>query len=277
MIRTANPAFRGFEQPQRWEDLASADGRTLDAPARVMTVTGTAYVTAILVGLCVATAVIAWTPFSNMAASGNTGGLFGISLGASLVGFLVFLGMSFAKAASPFIAPIYAILQGVFLSGFSIIIATRFLPPIEGAEGTMTPDTGLIFQAVLLTFGVLAGLLTAYATGLVRIGGTMAKIMMCLLGAKLVYIVALLVGNGLLGLGIPNLYTDASPMGIAFSAIAVVLASMFLIMDFQYIEAGAQQRLPKHMEWYAGAGLLVTLVWLYIEILRLLAKLRSNN
>lgn len=277
MIRTANPALRGFENPQRWDDLASGDGRTLDAPARVMTINGTVTATAILVGLCISTAVVAWTPLSGMANNGNFGGLIGISIGAALVGLLVFLGMSFVHKLSPFLAPVYAILQGVYVSGFSIFIAARWLGPSESGAAVNPEATGMIFQAVLLTFGVLAGLLMAYATGLVRIGGMMAKIMMCALGAVLLYMLALIVGNGFFNLGLPNLYADSSPLGIGFSLLLVGLASLFLILDFQFIEAGAQQRLPKYMEWYAGAGLLVTLVWLYIEILRLLAKLRGGD
>ncbi len=276
MIRTANPALRGFENTQRWDDLASADGRTYDAPAKVMTINGTVTATAILVGLCISAAVASWTLFSGMANSGNFGGMLLISIGAAVVGFFVFLGMGFVHKLSPFLAPVYAILQGVYVSGFSIFIAARWLGSGEG--GAVNPEaTGMIFQAVLLTFGVLAGLLMAYVTGLVRIGGTMAKIMMCALGAVLVYMLALIVGNGLLGLNIPNLYADRSPLGIGFSLLLVGLASLFLILDFQFIEAGAKQRLPKHMEWYAGAGLLLTLVWLYIEILRLLAKLRGGD
>jgi len=123
---------------------------------------------------------------------------------------------------------------------------------------------------------VLAGLLVAYGAGLVRVGGTAAKVICALVGAAFLYSIVLMVGNGLLGAGIPNLFWSASPLGIGFSVLMIVLASFVLILDFQFVEAGAANRLPKYMEWYAGVGLLVTLVWLYVEILRLLAKLRSD-
>ena len=270
MIRTGNPTFRGFEDARRWEDDALAR-------AASMTVSGTAARTGVLVSLCAGTAVLAWNPMVAWANAGEFGPLLGATFGSVLLGLVLFLVMMFAKKTSPVLAPLYAITEGAYLTGVSIFVAARYLGP-DGATGAVVSAeaTGLIFQAVLMTFGVLAGLLVAYGAGLVRIGGTAAKVMCALLGAVLLYWVVLMIGNMAFGAGIPNLFTSASPMGIGFSVLLVVLASFFLILDFQYIEAGAANRLPKYMEWYAGVGLLVTLVWLYVEILRLLAKLRSD-
>ncbi|MEM9084187.1 MAG: Bax inhibitor-1/YccA family protein, partial [Planctomycetota bacterium] len=105
---------------------------------------------------------------------------------------------------------------------------------------------------------------------------TMTKVIVVAVAGLVVYWIALLVLNGLFGMGIPNLYSSASPLGIGFTAVCLILASLFLVLDFQYIERASEQDAPKYMEWYGAHALLVTVAWIYIEALRLLAKLRSR-
>ena len=273
MIRTANPALSAFNKPQTWGDLDRAEQKV-----KTMTIGGTVTATSILLGICSATAVIAWSKFMPMIEAGNTGGLYPWMIGGAIGGFITALIVIFAKRTAPFVAPIYAAFQGVALAGFSAIIPMMYFGETNAAGQVTMPDgaTTMIFQAIGLTFGILFALLGGYAVGLIRIGKTAQKVMMVAIGGLVVYMIAILLLNGIFSVGIPNLWTSASPMGIGFSAVVVVLASFFLVLDFQFIEAGVKNNAPKYMEWYGAFGLMVTLVWLYMELLRLLAKLRSN-
>lgn len=258
-MRTGNPALQAFHRPQTWADLDTAAKK-----ARSMTLGGTVIATGVLLALCAVSAMFTWG-FVSQPANFNTAIMIG--LGGGLGGFVLALVISFNPKSAPFLGPVYAIAEGAFIAVASFLITTRFMKQA---------DTGLIFQAVTITFAIAGGMLAAYAGGLIRIGGTVAKVMLVALSGLCVYVVAIIVCNGLLGMNIPNLYTNASPMGIGFTALCVVLASLFLVLDFQHIEAGIKTGAPRYMEWYGAFGLLVTLVWLYIEVLRLLAKLRSE-
>ncbi len=258
-MRTGNPALQAFQRPQTWADLDAAA-----AKARSMTLGGTVIACAVLFALCALSALFTWGYVTGGASQG-TGIMIG--LGGALGGLVLALVISFAPRTAPFLSPLYALAEGAFLAVLSYIITTRFMKQA---------DTGLIFQAVGVTFAIAGGMLGAYAVGLVRIGGTGAKVMLVALSGLCVYALAIIVCNGLLGLNIPNLYSNASPIGIGFTALCVVLASLFLVLDFQHIEQGIKTGAPRYMEWYGAFGLLVTLVWLYIEVLRLLAKLKSE-
>jgi uncharacterized YccA/Bax inhibitor family protein len=134
---------------------------------------------------------------------------------------------------------------------------------------------GIVFQAVALSVGVLAVMLFVYGTGIVRatekfkIGVVAATGAICL-----VYLVDIVLS--LFGIRLPFIH-ETGPVGIAFSLVVVVIAALNLILDFDFIEQGVRYRAPKYMEWYGGFSLLVTLVWMYLEILRLLAKVRGNR
>jgi uncharacterized YccA/Bax inhibitor family protein len=163
------------------------------------------------------------------------------------------------------------------LAGISLFIAQRFLAK-PGPDGVVPAGTsGLIFQALLATFGIAGGMLLAYTSRVIRGGPIFNKIVVTGTIGVAVYALGLLLLNGLFGLGMPNLFASASPIGIGFTVICVVLASLMLVLDFQMVEHGVKSGAPKYMEWYAAFGLLVTLVWLYIEVLRLIAKLRSGE
>ena len=146
--------------------------------------------------------------------------------------------------------------------------------PVE--SGTANPTAALAIQAAVATFGVAGAMLFGYATGVLRVGPLFQKIMTTALMGLVFYVLALFI-LGLFGVQIWNGFADTGPIGISFSVLVIGLASMFLILDFQYIDEGVKAGAPKYMEWVGAWGLMITLVWLYIEILRLLAKMRSND
>jgi len=268
MLQSRNPTMGVFEKPQTWDDLDQAERKL-----NTMSINGVVFATSVLLAICAATAVATWNMFVEMFSGASPGGAGMLWLVGSMIGGLVLcLVISFKPVTAPVLSPVYAAVEGVFVSAFSAVIAYRYLGAADNPE-----TLGLIAQAIFLTLGVLGGMLIAYRTGLIRIGGTFAKIMMGALMGIVLYAVVVMIGNGLLGAGIPNLFDAASPLGIGFSVVLVALASLFLVLDFQMIEAGVKNQQPKYMNWYAGFSLLVTLVWLYIEILRLLAKLRSSD
>ena len=176
-------------------------------------------------------------------------------------GFIVAMVTVFKQKWAPFTVPLYAALQGLFLGGISATFELRF--------------PGIVIQAVGLTMMVFLALLFAYKSKLIqatenfKLGITAATG-----GIALLYIVQLVLS--FFGIHIPYIH-ESGPIGIGFSLVVVTIAALNLVMDFDFIENGAARRAPKYMEWYAAFGLLVTLVWLYLEMLRLLAKLQSRR
>ena len=153
-------------------------------------------------------------------------------------------------------------LEGLFIGGVSAIFEQRF--------------PGIVMQAVGLTFGTLAALLVAYRSGLIRATENFKLgVVAATGGIALLYLVN--IGMRLFGFEGMGFIHDSSLMGIGFSVVVVIVAALNLVLDFDFIEQGVEQGAPKYMEWYAAFGLLVTLVWLYLEILRLLSKLQSRN
>lgn len=183
-----------------------------------------------------------------------------VMIGA-LGGFVVGLATSFKRNWAPVMAPIYAVLEGLFIGGISLVMEQRF--------------PGLVLQAVLLTFGVMFALLAAYQSRIIRPSQTFKSVIVgATFGIVVVYLVSMLL-QVFFHTGIP-LINDSGPIGITFSLVVVGIAALNLVLDFDFIENGVAYGAPKWMEWYAAFGLTVTLVWLYIEILRLLAKMRRN-
>jgi uncharacterized YccA/Bax inhibitor family protein len=269
-MRTGNPALHVFQKPQSWDQLGSM-GSTLGtsiggslARSTAMTVNGTIAKSAILLGICTASALGTWHFMGGVAVKPSVA--MGISLSTMLLGTVLSLIISFAPRSAPVLAPIFAVVEGAFVSAASLFISIRFLGKFEPT---------LIAQGVIATLGIFGGLLIAYRAGLVRVGGTVAKIVGVLLAGLCVYSLALILGNLVFNLGIPNLFSSASPWGIGFTAICVLLASVTLVLDFQFIEQGEAEGAPKYMEWVGAFGLLSSLVWLYIEVLRLIAKLAA--
>ena len=164
-----------------------------------------------------------------------------------------------AKAGST--APLYALSQGIFLGGITLFFEAQF------------PGIGI--QAIGLTFGILASLLFCYKSGLIKpTENFKLMIFSATMGIALLYFISIIMslfGGG----GIPLIHSNGL-FGIGFSLFVVSIAALNLVLDFDYIEEGAEKGMPKYMEWYGAFSLMVTLVWLYLEILRLLVKLRSR-
>jgi uncharacterized YccA/Bax inhibitor family protein len=247
-MRTSNPALNA----KTFERFGPPPG--VAAGSAPMTIEGTVNRTAFLLLLLVATATWTW---SQTAAGVPVGGYL---LGGILGGLVAAL-ITIAKPAwSPVTAPIYALLEGLALGAISAYFQARF--------------PGIVIQAVALTFGVLFALLLAYRSGLIPVTQNFRLgVVAATGGIAIFYLVAIVLG--FFHINIPFLH-EGSWLGIGFSLFVVVIAALNLVLDFDFIEKGAEQGAPKVMEWYAAFGLIVTLVWLYLEILRLLSKLRSR-
>jgi len=166
----------------------------------------------------------------------------------------------FKKEWSPVTAPMYALVEGFFLGAISAVFEARF--------------PGIVFQAVLLTFGTLFALLVAYRSGLIKVTENFKLgVVAATGGIALLYLASFVLG--FFNINVPVIH-EASGWGIAFSLFVVVVAALNLVLDFDFIENGAAARAPKYMEWYGAFGLMVTLVWLYVEFLRLLSKIQQR-
>jgi uncharacterized YccA/Bax inhibitor family protein len=248
-MRSANPALnaRTFD---RYRNVAGA--------AEGMTIEGTVFRSAFLLMLLVAAALWPWSLHARGAAPGA---LTGYLLGGLIGGAIVAMVCVFKPTTAPVTAPLYAVLEGLALGTLSAILESSF--------------PGIVMQAVGLTFGVFACLLLAYRSGIIKATENFKLGVVAATGGIFVVYMVSFVG-GLFGFRMPFIH-ESGTVGILFSLFVVGIAALNLVLDFDFIEKGAESGAPKHMEWYGAFGLVVTLVWLYIEILHLLAKLRSRN
>jgi uncharacterized YccA/Bax inhibitor family protein len=220
-----------------------------------MTLQGTVNKTVVLLICLFATA--AWT-WSRATVGEQTGAW--ILVGA-IGGFVMALVTVFKKDWAPVTAPIYALLEGLFIGGLSATLELRF--------------PGIAMQAAALTFGTLFCLLLAYSSGMIRVSENFKLgVTAATGGIMLVYLVSMVLG--FFGHTVPYIHGSGA-IGIGFSLLVVGVAAMNLVLDFDFIESAALRGAPKYMEWYGAFGLMVTLIWLYIEMLRLLSKLRSRR
>lgn len=218
-----------------------------------MTIPGTVLKAIVLIGLTMFSAAWVWT------ATLTNPGVAGVAvLAGFLGGFVVALIAIFRPQTSPYTAPLYAVLEGLALGAISAIYAARY--------------HGLPMQAVGLTIMVALGMLLAYQTGLIRATPLFRRVVIsATVGIMLFYLLTIVLG--FFGVQMAVMY-DSSPLGIGLSVLFAGVAAFNLILDFDLIQRGAQAGAPKYMEWYGAFALLVTLVWLYLEILRLLDRLR---
>jgi uncharacterized YccA/Bax inhibitor family protein len=182
-------------------------------------------------------------------------------IGGLIGGFVVALVTIFKKNWSPFTAPIYALLEGLALGGISAIFERTY--------------PGVAIQAVGLTLGTLFAMLLAYKTGMIRATQSFKIGVIAATGGIAVFYLVEMVLSMFFHINVPAI-NGSSPWGIAFSLFVVVVAALNLVLDFDMIETGVNGGAPKYMEWYGAFGLMVTLIWLYLEILRLLGKLRRR-
>ncbi|MFU8829199.1 MAG: Bax inhibitor-1/YccA family membrane protein [Phycisphaerales bacterium] len=286
MFRTSNPAFNNdaYKPAQTWDDLGgsqtfgtddslAAARRTQASKPNTMTINGTVTKSALLISVCLVTALPAW----HLTLDGTIPPIAGV-LGAMLLGFLLFIVTSFNPKMSPVTALPFAACEGVLVGSLSALYAVSFAT--QDAEGPIALNTDLILNAGLLTFGIFGGLLAAYATKLVRPNKLFYNI--TIVGTMGVCLYALIAIVASFAFGSFDLISVYSPhngglVSIGFSLLLVGLASANLVLDFDMVNVAVRNRSPKYMEWFSGMALLVTLVWLYIEVLRLLAKLSSRD
>lgn len=243
--RSGNPTLRDdtFERPEIYHGM------------EVMTINGTvnkAFITLIiLIGSAFSTWMLYFDGYNVLP----------MAIGGALVGFVLALITSFKPKAAPVLVPLYAIAEGMFIGAISAQYETR--------------TGGITLQAVLLTIGVFLALLLAYKTRLIKATENFKLgVFAATGGIALVYIISIVLS--FFGIRMPYLH-ESTWVGIGISLVIVIVAALNLVLDFDFIENGAEQGAPKYMEWYGAFGLMVTLVWLYLEMLRLLAKLSSRD
>ncbi|MCB0348710.1 MAG: Bax inhibitor-1/YccA family protein [Bdellovibrionales bacterium] len=247
-MRSGNPALR--------ENVFRLEKQKAISTNETMTVAGTTNKTAMLLVITFLSASYTWNYIDQ-----NTVQVLPMYLfGSAILAFIISLIIIFKKTTAPILAPVYCILEGA-LMGFISLFMERLYP-------------GIVTQAILATFGVMAGLLLAYKTRLIKVTENFKLgVFAATAGIAFVYLISMIAG--FFGVQVPVIH-DSSPMGIAVSVIIVIVAALNLVLDFDFIENGEQIGAPKYMEWYAAFGLIVTLLWLYMEILRLLAKTRER-
>ena len=217
-----------------------------------MTINGTVNKTAISLLLLVGTGYLTFTAINP-----------GLLIGCGIGGFIVAIITVFKKDWAPITVPIYAILEGGLLGGVSFMYNSLY--------------DGIVTNAIFLTVGILLSLLTAYRSGYIKATENFKLgVFAATGGIAIVYLINFIMSFFGSSMGVMQI-DNASPMSIGFSAIVVIIAALNLVLDFDFIEEGAEKGAPKYMEWYGAFGLLVTLIWLYLEILRLLAKLNSRR
>ena len=241
LLRSSNPALA----TSRFERVAGEG---------VMTVAGTAWRAFVLLLLVIGSAGYTW---SQLAAEPQRAPTF--LWGGFIGGLVLALVTIFKPRLAPWTSPIYAVVEGMALGALSMLYNAAY--------------AGLPVQAVALTFAVFAVMLVLYATRIVKVTERFRSIVIAaMLGIMVFYLLSMVLS--LFGVRIPLVH-EGGPVGIAVSVVTTGVAALVLLLDFDRIEHGVRAGAPKFMEWYGAFGLLMTLVWLYLEILRLLSKLRD--
>ena len=225
--------------------------------AQPMTLNGVTSRTLFLLLIVVASSAVSWTFAVN-----NPQALSGVILAGAFGGLICAIFTTFNPRSAAISAPIYSLFEGAVIGGITLYAESRY--------------PGIAFQAVCLTFAVLFALLGLYSFRIIRVSQTFQSLIVsATIGIALVYLADLVLG-GLFHMPL-EFVSGSGPMGILFSVFVVGIAALNLILDFQFIETGIANRAPKWMEWYAAFALMVTLIWLYLEILRLLMKLARRR
>jgi uncharacterized YccA/Bax inhibitor family protein len=224
-----------------------------------MTVQGTVNKTFILLAVLMATALWTWGRAYDPSSAGSLQIIFFASM---IVGFILAIATSFKPKWSPISAPLYAACEGLFLGILSAFFEMRY--------------PGIVVQAVGLTFAVTIAMLLGYKAGFLQATPGLRKGLMIAMGGIMIFYFVVMIAS-FFGIHPPGFLNGGGPLGIAFSLFVVGIASMSLILDFDIIESGSREGLGKYMEWYGAFALMVTLVWLYMEILRLLSKISRRN
>lgn len=243
----------------RWSEIERADG----AVAGGMTIEGTITKTGILLAILLVTLGVMWSQFwaGHTAFAPQT--VYPYMIGGFVGGLICVLVGMFAPRTAVVCAPVYAVCKGLALGGLTMLMESRY--------------PGIPLLAVVFTVGVFATMLVLYRARILRATPAFTKGVIAATAGLVIGVLALWILNMFgIGMGVAGALYGNGWIGIGFSVLCIGLAAFNLIVDFGFIEGGAQGRLPKYMEWVGAFGLLITLVWLYVEILRLLAKLRRE-
>lgn len=244
-MRSGNPSLHS----KTFEDTHGYSGKR-------MTLEGTVHKSFILLALVMGSAFGTWHLYFRDGATAVMPWILGGAIGGLVIGLITV----FFKRTAPVTGPIYAILQGMFLGGVSASYEAEY--------------AGITLQAVSLTFCIFLALLLAYKTRIVKATENFRLgVVAATFGILLVYLLDFILR--FFGMEVPYLH-ETGAIGIGISVFIVIIAALNLVLDFDFIEEGAKYGAPKYMEWYGAFGLMVTLIWLYLEILRLLAKINKK-
>jgi uncharacterized YccA/Bax inhibitor family protein len=249
LFKSGNPALN----EKVWQNNLAVPGEG------VMTQKGTLNKFFFLSLMVIASASVTWSAYY----SGKN--VFPWMIGAAIGGLVLALIMAFKREWSPYLAPAYGLLEGVFLGGISAVYNFAF----------QKTAPGIVMQAVGLTFGVVIAMFFLYRFGIIKATEKFKSVVfMATAGIAVFYLLAMVLR--MFSIDIAFIH-EGSGIGILFSLVVVAIAALNLILDFDMIEQGSAMGAPKFMEWYSAFGLLVTIVWLYLEILRLLSKFASRK
>jgi len=243
------------------EKIFRENSSTLDS-TNVMTVKGTATKSLVLVLMILAGAMYTWKiAYEAISPASIQPWMWGGVIG----GFIVAIIISFKPVWAQYLAPVYAVLEGLFLGAISAMFNQAFA----------TSAPGIVMNATLLTILTAVVMLIVYRTNIIKVDGKFAKIMTIAIGAIALYYIASMILT-MFGVNLTMLH-DSGPLSIGISLVIVGVAAFSLLMDYDFIVKASEAGAPKYMEWYGAFGLMVTLVWLYLEILKLLAKFAGNR
>ncbi|MFK8013022.1 MAG: Bax inhibitor-1/YccA family protein [Marinicellaceae bacterium] len=253
-FKSSNPAMKAFEKTENLS-LGPTDQFVADESQR-MTINGTINKTGVLVVLAMITGAWGWSKVGSSPQLLMP--FFWTSLAVSIG---CYIAMWKRPEWASIVAPIYAAVQGVFLGALSGILEMQW--------------PGIAMQAAMATMATVLGMLIAYRTGIIRATPMFKKVVItATMGIMIFYVISIVAS--LFGANFSvNQFGNSSMLSIGLSLFIVVIAALNLILDFDFIERGSAEGAPKHMEWYGAFGLMVTIVWLYVEMLRLISKLRD--
>lgn len=250
LMKTSNPAFGD-------QTFRPQYGGSIDVTSR-MTLRGAVNKTGILLICATVTAMWTWNLFTQAGSFAAVGPLMMLGM---IGGFILAMVTIFKKEWSPVTAPLYALCEGLFLGGISAAFNVRY--------------PGIAIQAVGLTFGTLLAMLLLYSSGVIRVTQKfMLGVVAATGGIMLFYLVEMVMS--FFGFHFATI-NGSGPIGIGFSLLVVGIAALNLVLDFDFVARGVNYGAPKYMEWYSAFGIMVTLVWLYLEMLRLLTKINNRN
>lgn len=259
-MRTSNPVLSRLAE-------AARDTLTTSVRGDAMTRGGTAGKAALLLALCIFSASFTWA----QVAAGNTGILMPTLLVGGLGGFITAMVVSFKPTTAPVAAPIYAVLEGLLLGAISALYAMQS----RLADGTPSPMGGIVTQAVMLTFAVALSVFVLYRMNVLKATAGFRRIITgATIGIAVFYLVNIVLSLFHVNMG----YTmSSSPVAIGINLVIAAVAALNLVLDFDFIDEAVRMGAPKSMEWFGAFGLMVTLVWLYLELLRLLSRLQRRD